>query len=250
MPTGLSSTDASAGSAGTTSASGRRTGRVAAARRAVVDVGHLVRFRAGTVRRRRAIPLTAAILAAITLAACTLPMLLPGARDLDGKARDVVLLLPTDLRRVLVAHRRLVGRLGRRPRAAQPRPGRRLPGQPHDRPPGRVADGAAQHRLAAPDLGDARLGRLRAAPRRRSPGPDRDPALGGGRDLRGTDRRVDHGGHPAPAPRPLGRAGPGARLRRRGGLDAGARQLSPTSSTACPPLRSSPARRGASGPTG
>ena len=95
MPTGLSSTDASAGSAGTTSASGRRTGRVAAARRAVVDVGHLVRFRAGTVRRRRAIPLTAGILAAITLAACTLPMLLPGARDVDGKARDVLLLLPT-----------------------------------------------------------------------------------------------------------------------------------------------------------
>ena len=95
MPTGLSSTDAGAGSAGTTSATRRRTNRVAAARRAVVDVGHLVRFRAGTVRRRRALPLTAGILAAITLAACTLPMLLPGARDLDGKARDVVLLLPT-----------------------------------------------------------------------------------------------------------------------------------------------------------
>ena len=40
-----------------------------------------------------------------------------------------------------------------------------------------------------------------------------DPALGGGRDLRGADRGVDDGGHPAPAPRPLGRACHGARLR-------------------------------------
>jgi hypothetical protein len=68
---------------------------VPAARRAVVDVGHLVRFRAGTVRKRRAIPLTAGILAVLTLGACTLPMLFPGARDFDGRARDVVLLMPT-----------------------------------------------------------------------------------------------------------------------------------------------------------
>jgi hypothetical protein len=68
---------------------------LAAGRRAVADVGHLVRFRAGTVRRRRALPLTGGVLAAMTLAACTLPMLLPGARDVEGNARDVLLLLPT-----------------------------------------------------------------------------------------------------------------------------------------------------------
>ena len=61
----------------------------------MVDVGHLVRFRVGTVRRRRAIPTTVATLVAITVAACTLPALLPGARDLDGRAHDVLLLLPT-----------------------------------------------------------------------------------------------------------------------------------------------------------
>ena len=80
---------------GSTTVTTRRTSQVATARRAVADVGHLVRFRARTVRRRRALPLTTGILATITLAACTLPMLLPGARDPDGKARDVVLLMPT-----------------------------------------------------------------------------------------------------------------------------------------------------------
>ena len=96
MPTGLSSTSpGSLGGTGSAAASTRRTSHVGAARRAVTDVGHLVRFRAGTVRRRVALQVTVGILAAITLAACTLPMLLPGARDLDGKALDVVLLMPT-----------------------------------------------------------------------------------------------------------------------------------------------------------
>ena len=54
-------------------------------------------FRAGTVRRRRALPVTAGVLASITLLACTLPMLLPGAQETDGKARDVLLLMPTAL---------------------------------------------------------------------------------------------------------------------------------------------------------
>ena len=53
MPTGLSSTSARA-ALGAYDRASARTGRVAAARRAVVDVGHLVRFRVGTVRRRRA----------------------------------------------------------------------------------------------------------------------------------------------------------------------------------------------------
>jgi hypothetical protein len=67
---------------------------VDAARRAVADVGHLVRFRAGTVRRRAAVPWTLAIMLGLTLAACTLPMAFPGARTSD-RARDVLLLLPT-----------------------------------------------------------------------------------------------------------------------------------------------------------
>ena len=92
MPTGRSSTDAAPA---VTHPTARRASTVGAAHRAVVDVGHLVRFRVGTVRRRRAIPTTVATLVAITVAACTLPALLPGARDLDGRAHDVLLLLPT-----------------------------------------------------------------------------------------------------------------------------------------------------------
>jgi hypothetical protein len=60
----------------------------------VADVGHVVRFRAGTVRRRTAIPIAIGLMTTITLAACTLPMLLPGARESD-RARDVLLLMPT-----------------------------------------------------------------------------------------------------------------------------------------------------------
>ena len=63
MPTGLSSTS-------TATAAVPRLGPVTSARRAVADVGHLARFRAGTVRRRAAVPWTIAIVVGLTLAAC------------------------------------------------------------------------------------------------------------------------------------------------------------------------------------
>jgi MFS family permease len=67
--------------------------------RSVADVGHLVRFRAtssGRTGRR-----TWAVLAALTLAAAVVPMLLPGARVGD-RAFDVLLLMPTAMAGVLV----------------------------------------------------------------------------------------------------------------------------------------------------
>jgi hypothetical protein len=67
---------------------------VASARRAVADVGHLARFRAGTVRRRAAVPWTIAIMVGLTLAACTLPMTFPGART-STRAAEVLVLTPT-----------------------------------------------------------------------------------------------------------------------------------------------------------
>jgi hypothetical protein len=56
-----------------------------------------VRFRVGTVRRRRTVPLIVAILGGLTVAACSVPMLLPGAHESSGRARDVVLLMPSAL---------------------------------------------------------------------------------------------------------------------------------------------------------
>ena len=76
---------------------------------------------------------------------------------------------------LLLVHR-LGRRVRRRPRAAQPRARRRLPGQPDHRPPRRAAARAAEHRLAAPGLGAARrhVVRRRSAtflprPRRHAP---------------------------------------------------------------------------------
>ena len=83
MPTGLSSTSAS-------TASKHRPAGVVAAGRAVADVGHLVRFRVGTVRRRRALRITVAVMMGITLGVSISPMLLP-----DSRANDVLLVLPT-----------------------------------------------------------------------------------------------------------------------------------------------------------
>jgi hypothetical protein len=62
--------------------------------RPVADVGHLLRFRTATVRRRRALPTAFAIIGGITLAVCTLPALSPGAHE-EGHARDLLLLMPT-----------------------------------------------------------------------------------------------------------------------------------------------------------
>ncbi|MBF4161123.1 hypothetical protein [Nocardioides acrostichi] len=65
-------------------------------RRAVVDVGILLRFRASSVRRPRAMRLGLALLAAVTLAAAVAPALLPGAGS-SPRAQDAAVLLPTVL---------------------------------------------------------------------------------------------------------------------------------------------------------
>ena len=93
MPTGLSSTS-SATSSGIGSGTGSLTSTVARARRAVADVAHLVRFRTAAVRRKSALRWALAIMGGLTVAACTVPMALPGAHDSD-RARDVLLLIPT-----------------------------------------------------------------------------------------------------------------------------------------------------------
>ncbi|MDO9457179.1 hypothetical protein [Nocardioides sp.] len=80
MPTAVSSTE----------------GTVAAARRAVADVGHLLRFRAAHGRKG----LTAAAgltFLALTVTIAVLPAFLPGAGDDTGGARDLLVVLPTAL---------------------------------------------------------------------------------------------------------------------------------------------------------
>jgi len=67
---------------------------LAEARRAVADVGHLLRFRAGTVRRRAAMLWSVAVLVLITGGVIGGAMCLPGARTSDS-ALDALLLLPT-----------------------------------------------------------------------------------------------------------------------------------------------------------
>jgi hypothetical protein len=86
VPTGLSLT-----SPRTSSTS---PGTFAAAKRSVADVAHLVRFRTAAVRRKSALRWALAIMGGLTVAACTVPMALPGAHE-AGRARDVLLLLPT-----------------------------------------------------------------------------------------------------------------------------------------------------------
>ena len=83
MPTGLSSTELP---------------RVLAAeRRAIADVGHLLRFRASTLPRQR-IVLLAGLFVVVTLGAAVVPAYLPGAgRPGPGHARDALTLLPTAL---------------------------------------------------------------------------------------------------------------------------------------------------------
>lgn len=61
--------------------------------RAVADVGHLLRFRAGTLRARRRAVLAAAFVA-LTAAAVGVPPLLPGAGT-STRALDLLTLLPT-----------------------------------------------------------------------------------------------------------------------------------------------------------
>lgn len=66
------------------------------ARRAVVDVGHLVRFRTATVRRRSSSIWFVLAFLALTTAAAVVPAYTPGAGG-DGRAFELLLLLPTAL---------------------------------------------------------------------------------------------------------------------------------------------------------
>ncbi len=65
------------------------------ARRAVVDVRHLLWFRALQVRRHRGGPWIAASFLLITLVVAVVPAYMPGAGDGDGRAFEMVLLLPS-----------------------------------------------------------------------------------------------------------------------------------------------------------
>ena len=72
------------------------SGALANARRAVVDVGHLLRFRAGTLRHRRAALAVSVVFVAVTLGIAFVPAYFPGAGG-PGRALDLRLLLPTAL---------------------------------------------------------------------------------------------------------------------------------------------------------
>ncbi|GCD90348.1 hypothetical protein [Nocardioides sp. LS1] len=63
-------------------------------RRAVVDVGHLLRFRSARVRRRRVLVALALVFIGLTSAAAVLPALLPGAGS-GRHAQDALVLLPS-----------------------------------------------------------------------------------------------------------------------------------------------------------
>ncbi|WP_343899136.1 hypothetical protein, partial [Nocardioides aquaticus] len=66
------------------------------ARGSLVDVGHLVRFRVGTLPRRTLRGGLLAVLS-VTAGSATLPAWAPGAGDPDGRAGDLLLLLGTGL---------------------------------------------------------------------------------------------------------------------------------------------------------
>jgi hypothetical protein len=76
------------------STSARVDGPFAAAVRAVADVGHLLRFRAAG-RHRRTGLLAALLVGGATLAVMVVPAFAPGAGDRDGRALDVLVVLPT-----------------------------------------------------------------------------------------------------------------------------------------------------------
>ncbi|CAN5499922.1 hypothetical protein BH11ACT8_BH11ACT8_31450 [soil metagenome] len=74
----------------------QRTGPGADAWRAVVDVGYLLRFRVGTVRRRAVVVAGGLAFVAVTAAIAIVPAYLPGAAGPE-RAQDMRLLLPTAL---------------------------------------------------------------------------------------------------------------------------------------------------------
>ncbi len=71
-------------------------------RRAVTDVRHLLWFRAAQVRRGRAAPWLAVAFVVVTAAAAVVPAFMPGAGAGEGRAFELVLLLPTAMAAFLV----------------------------------------------------------------------------------------------------------------------------------------------------
>jgi hypothetical protein len=93
VPTALFSTD--------TGTSYAKPGHLAAARRAVVDVAILFRFRKQAVRRRHLARVLSLVFLAITVGAATVPAFTPGAHG-AGRAFDVFLLVPSAMAGILV----------------------------------------------------------------------------------------------------------------------------------------------------
>ncbi|HEY2878613.1 hypothetical protein [Nocardioides sp.] len=93
MPTALSSTDADTSYAA--------PGRLASARRAVVDVAILFEFRRQAVRRRHLSRVLSLVFVAITLGAAVVPAFMPGAHG-AGRAFDILLLTPTLMAGILI----------------------------------------------------------------------------------------------------------------------------------------------------
>ena len=71
-------------------------------RRAARDVGHLVSFRANTVRRPRAFAMVAAIFVGFTVGAAGVPAFIDGAGNNRGYALDALVFLPTAMAGFLV----------------------------------------------------------------------------------------------------------------------------------------------------
>jgi hypothetical protein len=92
VPTALSSTDRTAY---------RPEGRLAAARRAVTDVGTLLRFRKQAVRRRHLARALWMIFAGLTVAAVVVPAFVPGAHA-PGRSFAIFLLIPSAMAGILI----------------------------------------------------------------------------------------------------------------------------------------------------
>jgi len=84
-----------------TSAPYRRVGRVAAARRAVQDVGILLHFRRQSIRRRHVARVVVMSVVVITLGTTIIPSLVSGARE-SPKAFNIFLLMPSAMAGILL----------------------------------------------------------------------------------------------------------------------------------------------------